>query len=139
MNAKRFRTLVVVAFLAVASGQGCSVCGDGKTVSAPTAIFSYPAYDPAVCGELQTAGQQGRVQASNCAFLASLESFQTTCTCVPGTLPPISAPSPTDPPVAQTTQAPTLTGTTVVVGKMMMKKKKPKIAKKEKLVKNGNN
>jgi hypothetical protein len=37
-----FRSIVLATLVAFASAQGCSVCGDGKEVGNPEAIFAFP-------------------------------------------------------------------------------------------------
>lgn len=171
-----FRIVVVAALLAVARGAVCLVCGEGKVVTAPAALVTFPGQEPIPCADLQLGGINGDAQVvDNCAFIQSF--IATTCACAAGTLPPTTAPgtdapaapvespvaseapagseppiseppteaptapptapptpSPTPVPTSPRTPAPTLGGSTVV-GKMMMKKKKAKNAKKEKLVK----
>jgi hypothetical protein len=87
----------LAAFLAVANGQGCSICGDGKSVTKPDAIFEFPGYSPAPCGELQTVGQNGGVPLENCPQLPLLIGV---CACAPS--PTVETASP----VLKTTRPP---------------------------------
>ncbi|KAI2511940.1 hypothetical protein MHU86_2456 [Fragilaria crotonensis] len=98
-------TLFLAVFFAVANGQGCSVCGDGKSVTAPDAIFEFPTFDPVACGELQTAGRNGEIPLDGCA---ALPPFIDVCACAPD-----SGPSPTGAPMGTakpTTLKPTTPG-----------------------------
>lgn len=95
------RNLLLVTFLAATKGhEPCSVCGDGKVVSAPEADFSIPSYEPKKCSELQFDGQTGNITPDDCKILPS---FIDVCVCIDGSLPPIEAP----------TTAPVATGTTI--------------------------
>ncbi|KAI2507625.1 hypothetical protein MHU86_6812 [Fragilaria crotonensis] len=82
------------------NAQGCSVCGDGKVVSAPDAIFAFPGFDPVPCGDLQQAGLEGRVALENCPVLPNLIGV---CLCVDGTLPPGTGGGSSPPVAAPTT------------------------------------
>merc|ERR1712238_510112 len=46
---------------------GCNVCGDGKCISQPNAIFKFNANsEESTCGELQEAGLDGQIGPSQC-------------------------------------------------------------------------
>jgi len=76
-----FRTLTLFLVVTSASGQtGCSVCGDGKAVTAPSAVFSFPSQPPIPCGMLQDAGMNGYIPLEQCVFLPPL---LTMCGCAP--------------------------------------------------------
>mmetsp|Transcript_25595 Transcript_25595/g.29229 ORF Transcript_25595/g.29229 Transcript_25595/m.29229 type:complete len:656 (+) Transcript_25595:2-1969(+) len=48
---------------------GCSVCGEGKFVSEPDAIFAFPGQPSVLCGVLETAGLTSLIPLDQCAFL----------------------------------------------------------------------
>jgi hypothetical protein len=74
-----FRTSLLVASLVVlVNGQGCSVCGDGKEVGKPEAIFAFPGQPAVPCADLQTAGESGLIPLDQCGFLPPLI---TACEC----------------------------------------------------------
>jgi hypothetical protein len=58
---------------------GCSICGEGKLVTDPEAVFSYPGQLNVPCGDLQIAGHQGLIGPTQCATLPPLVSA--TCGC----------------------------------------------------------
>jgi len=58
---------------------GCSVCGDGKSVGNPDAVFAFPDQPRVPCGTLELAGADGRIPASACDVLPNLISV---CECV---------------------------------------------------------
>lgn len=112
-----FRTLIAAAVVAVASGQFCQVCGAGKVVTLPAAIFTPPGRDPVACGDLQTAGINGDPDVfSSCATIALL--IPVTCGCADGTFAPTTAPdtdapaAPMEPPVATVNPAGSLSPVT---------------------------
>jgi hypothetical protein len=72
---------------------GCSVCGVGRCIGKPDAIFAFPGQPAVSCGDLQTAGEAGLVPLNQCP---SLPLFLSDCEC--GT----SGPEPTAPPVDPT-------------------------------------
>jgi len=85
---------------------GCSVCGDGKKVTAPDAVFVFPGQPSVPCGVLQTAGESGSIPLDQCGFLAGLIPM---CECGPAGVTPVTeAPvvSPTNAPVVPPTNAP---------------------------------
>jgi hypothetical protein len=107
-----FRAAVLVALAATAAygacppvpDGACNVCGEGKCVSKPDAIFSLPPNPSVACGDLQQAGFNGDEQvAQNCAVLGLLIGA---CGCdavgAPDTPAPVVAPTPAP------TSAPTL-------------------------------
>jgi hypothetical protein len=59
--------------------QPCSVCGDGKEVTLPDAIFSFPNQPTVPCGVLEAAGQNSMIAGDDCSSLADL--LQVTCGC----------------------------------------------------------
>jgi len=56
------------------NGGGCSVCGDGKSVGNPHAVFAFPDQPSVPCGTLELAGATGRIPASACDVLPNLIS-----------------------------------------------------------------
>ncbi|KAI2509737.1 hypothetical protein MHU86_4719 [Fragilaria crotonensis] len=105
-------TLFLAVFFAVANGQGCSICGDGKSITAPDAIFAFPGVDPIGCGELQTAGRNGEISLENCPVLPALIAA---CACAPDSgTSPTRAPMGTASPALKPTRRPTLKPTTLV-------------------------
>jgi len=62
----------------------CPICGEGKQVSAPDAVFSFPQQPPVPCGVLESAGANGIIPEKQCPFLPAL---LTMCQCVPTTAP----------------------------------------------------
>ena len=104
---------VVIASLtmiAAVSSQGCSVCGDGKQVTDPEAIFDFPGQQAVTCGVLEGAGEGGLIPLDQCALLPPI--IETTCSCQPleaPTLPTLApvVPEPTSQPILpQPTPAP---------------------------------
>mmetsp|Transcript_12833 Transcript_12833/g.14293 ORF Transcript_12833/g.14293 Transcript_12833/m.14293 type:complete len:211 (-) Transcript_12833:71-703(-) len=98
----------------VVNSQGCSICGDGKKITAPDAIFIFPGQPSVPCGALEAAGESGAIPLAECGFLPSLV---TVCECASDTsvVPATNAPivSPTDAPVVLPTDAPVVTTFTV--------------------------
>eukprot|EP00547_Thalassionema_nitzschioides_P014247 CAMPEP_0194232680 /NCGR_PEP_ID=MMETSP0158-20130606/961_1 /TAXON_ID=33649 /ORGANISM="Thalassionema nitzschioides, Strain L26-B" /LENGTH=274 /DNA_ID=CAMNT_0038965477 /DNA_START=36 /DNA_END=860 /DNA_ORIENTATION=+ len=95
---------------------GCSICGDGKEVGAPDAIFVFPGQPAVPCGLLEEGGREGTIPLAQCKFLVTLPELDV-CECqpiapipAPITSPPVtSAPDPeseTVSPVVPPTQAP---------------------------------
>mmetsp|Transcript_12476 Transcript_12476/g.13882 ORF Transcript_12476/g.13882 Transcript_12476/m.13882 type:complete len:250 (+) Transcript_12476:106-855(+) len=79
------------------SDSGCSVCGDGKKISIPDAVFAFPGQPVVQCGPLESAGVTGGIPLSQCVFLPPL--VNDICGCIdesaplPGPTPsPFSAP-----------------------------------------------
>jgi len=68
---------------------GCSICGTGKCVSIPDAIFEFPGEPATTCGNLQTLGYLGGIAAEECAFIPG---FIPQCGCSDDGSPP----APTD-------------------------------------------
>jgi len=54
------------------SENGCSVCGEGKCVTSPDAVFLFPGQPSVPCGILQSAGLTGRIPLEQCEFLPAL-------------------------------------------------------------------
>ena len=50
----------------------CEVCGPGKEVKNPNAIFNWPGQEPVSCEKLQLAGQIGGLPADSCPLLPRL-------------------------------------------------------------------
>ena len=64
----------------------CSICGEGKEVNAPNAIYSFPGQPPVECGKLEDEGEQGLLPEDQCIILptviTSLSNFKiSTCHC----------------------------------------------------------
>jgi len=55
-----------------ANTQGCSICGDGREVTAPDEIFAFPGQPTVPCGELESAGENGMIPVERCQFLEPL-------------------------------------------------------------------
>jgi len=51
---------------------GCSVCGDGKNISFPDVLFSYPGQPSVLCSQLENDGYTGLIPQEYCAFLPGL-------------------------------------------------------------------
>mmetsp|Transcript_20440 Transcript_20440/g.30340 ORF Transcript_20440/g.30340 Transcript_20440/m.30340 type:complete len:182 (-) Transcript_20440:4257-4802(-) len=92
---------------------GCSICGDGKCIGAPDAIFSFPGHPPVPCGTLETVGLTGSIPLSQCAFLPGL--IVGLCECNPNGIgapiasPPVANAAPvdlTEAPIVPPTDAP---------------------------------
>ena len=64
---------------------GCSICGEGKCVTKPDTIWSFPGQLPVPCGVLETAGYNGDIVLSQCFFLQFLASD--VCSCADPTPP----------------------------------------------------
>ena len=69
-----FRALVLSSFVTVSVVAQCSVCGDGKQVGNPAAVFEFPGQPAVPCDVLEAAGEQGAIQLDQCAFLPGLIS-----------------------------------------------------------------
>lgn len=52
--------------------EGCSVCGKGKRVGAPDAIFAFPTYPELTCSMLEAVGVTGELGAFECGVLPGL-------------------------------------------------------------------
>ena len=101
-----FRTVITAAFIAAANGSVmCSLCGDGKVVTAPDAKVSVELFGfTLTCSELQENGINGMYELYKCAGLAAkMGPFK----CAPGTLPS-PKPAPPQPPTAPSTPSPLL-------------------------------
>ena len=134
-----FKFLVIAAIIACNTVRGqtpCSVCGEGKIVTTPDAIFTVGI--SISCGELQETGQRGEIPEDKCAPLQALPETASICNCAPGTFSPVTlapvilapvtlAPVTLAPvtlaPVTPEPTAPTL-ATISMNGKMMMMNKK---------------
>ena len=110
------RSLVLATILAVAYGEGCSICGMGMVVTIPDNNYTFPENPIVTCGELQTIGMNGTLDDATCASLRPLIS--TLCGCAP-------SPAPTAAPVpsASPTSSPTTTNPKGMMTKKVMKKK----------------
>merc|ERR1719204_3018579 len=80
MNMKNLIIFLIATLANSVLGNGdCSVCGEGKVVTNPEAIFSFP-HQPAVpCGVLEKAGKDGKIHTKHCSILSSL--IQEVCEC----------------------------------------------------------
>jgi len=88
------RVLFLSSLFAAANGQDgepCSVCGDGKEVTAPDAIFAFPGQPLVPCNNLQSAGAAGQIELASCAFLPGLIGI---CECADIVVP---TPAPVEP------------------------------------------
>jgi len=65
----------------------CNVCGDGKEVGDPDAVFEFPGQPTVPCGLLESDGQTGMIPAEFCGFLPDLVDAQ--CDCVPIDFAPV--------------------------------------------------
>jgi len=112
-----FRTIVLAAFVASASAQGCSVCGEGKKVTTPDAVFNLPGQPAVGCGLLESSGCMGLVPLDQCAQLSAIISaFGCGCgdgdacaTAADPTAAPVSSAPVTDPtpaPIVDPTPSP---------------------------------
>jgi len=81
------------------SNASCSVCGDGKEVGKPDAIFECCGIEPKSCGDLQTQGKDGAISPESCGVLPTLINV---CECIA---------IPTESPVQTPTKSPTITPT----------------------------
>jgi len=88
----------------------CSVCGDGKEVGEPDAIFEFPGQPVVSCGKLQDAGANGVIPTADCNFLPTLIGV-CECTDIPSapTKSPVDTPtkSPVDTPTKSPVDTPT--------------------------------
>ena len=93
---------------------GCSVCGDGRCVTLPDVVFTFPGQPSVPCGDLENAGLTGLIPLSQCVALPPI--IEGVCGCDdsrPATgAPPTPAPtplvvSPTPAPTPLATPAPT--------------------------------
>ena len=101
------------------AGTPCSVCGDGRVVGNPDALFESQGQSSMLCGTLQDGGNAGQISAENCDFLPDLISDVCSCTTAtkgPGSTAPaspqaqVSSSTPPSPPV------PAVDGTCSVCG-----------------------
>jgi len=74
---------------------GCSVCGEGKFVSEPDAVFVFPGQPSVACGTLETAGLTGAIPLDQCAFLPGIAGPLCTCADCPSSAPPTCTNIPT--------------------------------------------
>jgi len=76
---------------------GCSVCGEGKFVSSPDAVFVFPGQPSVPCGLLETAGLTGSIPLDQCSFLPGIASPLCNCAdCPSGPVTP-ATPAPVNP------------------------------------------
>eukprot|EP00546_Thalassionema_frauenfeldii_P012688 CAMPEP_0178912008 /NCGR_PEP_ID=MMETSP0786-20121207/10018_1 /TAXON_ID=186022 /ORGANISM="Thalassionema frauenfeldii, Strain CCMP 1798" /LENGTH=609 /DNA_ID=CAMNT_0020584531 /DNA_START=108 /DNA_END=1937 /DNA_ORIENTATION=- len=80
----------------VVPDNGCSVCGEGKCITNPDAIFEWPGQPAISCYELQEAGYDGFVLTDECELLPPLVGV---CGCAPAGVPPAPTISTTETPV----------------------------------------
>jgi len=100
------------------SVDGCAVCGVGKVVSKPNAIFSFPDQPSVSCGLLQQVGADGSIPLEFCSYLPPLIGV---CECVPtpsATSAPVTL-KPTTSSVAPVTSAPMPTSAAPVTSEPM--------------------
>mmetsp|Transcript_22356 Transcript_22356/g.33028 ORF Transcript_22356/g.33028 Transcript_22356/m.33028 type:complete len:337 (+) Transcript_22356:71-1081(+) len=108
-----FRTLTFSAFLVASSADipcpvipadNCNACGEGKCITKPDEIFSFPGYPATPCGVFEdTATITAIIPLGTCGILPSLISVACGCaTSKPDT------PAPTAAPVSPPTRAPVL-------------------------------
>lgn len=71
--------LLLSCITVVVNSQKCDICGEGKRVSAPDAIFEFPGQPAVPCGQLQLAGELGEIPLDQCAFIPPLIEM---CECV---------------------------------------------------------
>mmetsp|Transcript_2142 Transcript_2142/g.3078 ORF Transcript_2142/g.3078 Transcript_2142/m.3078 type:complete len:83 (+) Transcript_2142:920-1168(+) len=76
------RTFSFLLFVVTSVGaqEACSVCGDGKVVTAPNAMFEFPNQPSVPCKILEHAGMNGYIPLDQCVFLPPL---LTMCGCAP--------------------------------------------------------
>jgi len=67
---------------------GCSVCGDGKNISFPDVLFSYPGQPSVLCSQLENDGYTGLIPQEYCAFLPGLITGVCGCDDVSAPFPP---------------------------------------------------
>eukprot|EP00545_Synedropsis_sp_CCMP1620_P011288 CAMPEP_0119029398 /NCGR_PEP_ID=MMETSP1176-20130426/40495_1 /TAXON_ID=265551 /ORGANISM="Synedropsis recta cf, Strain CCMP1620" /LENGTH=680 /DNA_ID=CAMNT_0006985737 /DNA_START=20 /DNA_END=2062 /DNA_ORIENTATION=+ len=75
------------------SAGSCSICGEGKKVGDPDAIFSFPGQPDIPCGILEKAGEDGLIPLAQCPFLASLVASTCGCFIDGPTTAPTTAPT----------------------------------------------
>jgi len=88
-----FKFFLLSSIAVAVNSQGCSICGDGKQVTLPDAIFIFPGQPAVPCGLLQTAGESGQIPLAQCGMVASLIPM---CECAPAA----AVAEPTESPVA---------------------------------------
>jgi hypothetical protein len=85
-----FRAVLLFGFIVIASvdgarpatpAGGCSICGEGKCVSKPDAIFSFGSQPAVSCGTLEGLGYAGRQE-----IMQFCSTFFTIIGCVNATL-----------------------------------------------------
>eukprot|EP00548_Thalassiothrix_antarctica_P012968 CAMPEP_0194171914 /NCGR_PEP_ID=MMETSP0154-20130528/6479_1 /TAXON_ID=1049557 /ORGANISM="Thalassiothrix antarctica, Strain L6-D1" /LENGTH=133 /DNA_ID=CAMNT_0038884433 /DNA_START=15 /DNA_END=412 /DNA_ORIENTATION=+ len=79
------------------SAMGCSICGEGKCVTAPDVVFTFPGQPSVPCGTLEAFGSDGTIPLSQCSFLPGLIGD---CECAPESVnssPVAIAPADTSP------------------------------------------
>jgi len=62
--------------------EGCSICGEGKEVNDPDAIFAFPGQAPITCGELEDNGGQGLIDNDFCSILPGITEIVCDCQAV---------------------------------------------------------
>jgi len=115
---------VIVSTDAPVRPAGCSVCGDGKEITKPNAIFDFVGQPSVACSILQLAGEAGQIPLAQCSFLPDLITVLCDCKLIgapsvapvtPPTNAPVSppptnspiSPPPTNAPVVPPTVRPT--------------------------------
>mmetsp|Transcript_6111 Transcript_6111/g.8944 ORF Transcript_6111/g.8944 Transcript_6111/m.8944 type:complete len:93 (+) Transcript_6111:433-711(+) len=83
------RLFVLFACFSFSNGQaaapdgGCLICGNGKVVAAPKAVFTFPGQPAVPCGQLQDVGLVGTIPLEECAILPDIPEINA-CKCVQG-------------------------------------------------------
>jgi hypothetical protein len=62
---------------------GCSICGEGKCVQNPDALFAFPGGPPVRCGDLEQAGLAGGIRPDQCSLLPG--TIDEVCDCIAAT------------------------------------------------------
>jgi hypothetical protein len=104
-----FCFLIAACRIERTTGQ-CSICGEGKVVSQPNAIFTFPKQPAYACGVLETAGKNGQIPLNQCLVLPSIVDV---CQCIPADS---SSTIPTSSPMTQPTLLPVTNVTCSVCG-----------------------
>merc|ERR1712232_523485 len=71
---------------------GCSICGEGKCITNPDAIFEYPDQPRVSCGSLQEVGYNGVIEMQYCKHFWRLPQIEV-CGCAAPTLVPSASPT----------------------------------------------
>mmetsp|Transcript_6515 Transcript_6515/g.10353 ORF Transcript_6515/g.10353 Transcript_6515/m.10353 type:complete len:446 (-) Transcript_6515:57-1394(-) len=68
-------------FADTAEASVCSICGEGKTVGNPNAMFVYPGLPDAPCGQLDFAGKSGLIPMDFCSLIQMMIFSDASCQC----------------------------------------------------------